>query len=77
MKFCKDCKYFVPPEVHRNVALCAKIEGIALDPCFNGFDPVYGMPFYKSCILVRCPSGECGVEAKLFEPDPIGWISKA
>ena len=65
MKFCVDCKHFVPsPNVPDDpeFARCAK-----------RVDPVTAAPT-GFCSINRTQSlGDCGPDAKLFEPRGIRW----
>lgn len=90
MKFCKDCKFFVPsadfsahrrwpwskPKLSHNqvkFATCAKSE---LPPPPDAYYPVTGSTrdnperLLKYCAAQRNEWGDCGIDAKLFEPMP-------
>lgn len=68
MKFCKDCKFWVPKTTgynHENIDEC--IHPVVMEP--PGISMVTGEPFKPKQIFAESQRkyGICGEDAKLFE----------
>lgn len=59
MKLCVDCKHFIFDQA----SLCGHTSLITIEP-------VYGSETYHKASWTRSREDLCGLEAKLFEPEP-------
>lgn len=64
MKLCRDCKYFDAINAYQGpiilIATCKKVKSPP--------DVVYGTTLQVACFEARSEKGECGPDAKFFEP---------
>lgn len=71
LKLCKDCKHLVLTKA----ALFVSVPALCAHPSLLGIDPVSGDRVFKRGIYSSMPrnvreTGECGMDAKLFEAAP-------
>lgn len=62
IKYCKDCKFFIPPDHSKNLAAeCSSPQAVYIDY-------VEGNNRTQLCHGLRNLAGRCGPEGKLFIP---------
>jgi hypothetical protein len=68
MKFCKDCKHFIPAgtflKVHVDASCGYLGETPKYEPVYGGAIPVWG---YQDLATIRSDTAKCGPDAVAFE----------
>lgn len=72
LKFCKDCRHYGARGPGIDRCLAAPLRPLV--DVVSGADVNKGE--YAFCVLARFYDGQCGEEARLFDPRPPGFLKR-